>query len=66
MVDRDGTAIDIVLETDKDVIGSRGRAAARPHLSAIVLGPLMVDRVEMFSFSDGFLASQAFKMYYSL
>lgn len=61
MVDRDGTAVDIVLDTDKDVIGSRGRGAARPRLSAIVLGPLMDDRVEMYSFSDGFLASQALR-----
>ena len=59
MVDRDGIAVDIVLDTDKDVMGSRERGAARPRLSAIVLGPLMVDRAEMYSFSDGFLASQA-------
>jgi len=48
MVDRDGIAVDIVLDTDKDVMGSRERGATRPRLSAIVLGPLMDDRVEMY------------------
>ena len=47
MVDRDGIAVDIVLDTDKDVMGSRERGAARFRLSSIVLGPLMVDRVDV-------------------
>jgi hypothetical protein len=58
-VDRDGAAVDIVLDTERAVIESLVRGATSPRLSAIVLGPLMVVYVEIYLYSDGFLASQA-------
>jgi hypothetical protein len=41
MVDRDGVAVDIVLDTDRVEMGSLVRPTS-PRLSAIVLGPLMI------------------------
>ena len=46
-VDRDGVAVDIVLITGRDVMGSLVRVTS-PRLSAIVLGPLMVVYIEMY------------------
>jgi hypothetical protein len=58
-IDRDGAAVDFVVDTERAVIESLVRGATSPRLSAIVLGPLMVVYVEIYLCSDGFLASQA-------
>jgi len=42
MVDRDGVAVDIVLDTEGAAMSSLDRGKTRPRLSAIVLGPLMI------------------------
>ena len=58
VVDREGVAVAIVVTPEKVEIGSLVRVTS-PRLSAIVLGPLMIVYVEMYSCSDGFLATQA-------
>jgi hypothetical protein len=42
MVDRDGVAVDIVLNTEGAAMRGLARGVMSPRLSAIVLGPLMI------------------------
>jgi hypothetical protein len=66
MVDRDGVAVDIGLDTEGAAMSSLERGVTSPRLSAIVLGPLMIVYVEMYLALRWIFGKSSREMSYSL